>query len=84
MWSKSVVGQTLHTNSAPVPINVRCAPDSDQKYCDAEKAAKCQKRTPAPQQNASLFDQLVGARVSLKWEKAAMNRRRVVTAETRQ
>ena len=33
---------------------------------------------------APSFDHSVGARVALKWESAAMNRRRVVTAETRQ
>jgi len=65
------------------PRHVRFIPDSD---CRADISVRQLRAisTKAPQQTASLFDHLVGARVALKWESAAMNRRRVVTAETRQ
>jgi len=41
--------------------DVRFTPKSGQIAGVSHMSALCQKRTPAPQQNAPLFDHLVGA-----------------------
>ena len=41
----SLMGQSLPIHSALASINVRYAPNSDQKWCNAANDAKCQQRT---------------------------------------
>src|SRR5665213_2180650 len=43
------------SDPAPIPINVRRAPNSDRIYCGAANDAKCQTRTRALQQSAPTF-----------------------------